>query len=52
MYSVDELQKIITTELQIRSEDLKKMTPANLYIPVDYSLEMGGKRLQIGRAHV
>lgn len=46
MYSVDELQKIITTELQIRSEELKKMTPANLYLPVDYSLEMGGKRLR------
>lgn len=46
MYSVDELQKIITTELQIRSEELKNMTPANLYLPVDYSLEMGGKRLR------
>ena len=46
MYTVDELQKIITTELQIRSEELKKMTPANLYLPVDYSLEMGGKRLR------
>jgi geranylgeranyl diphosphate synthase, type II len=46
LYSVDELQKIITTELQIRSEELKKITPANLYLPVDYSLEMGGKRLR------
>lgn len=46
MYSVAELQKIITDELQIRSEDLKKMSPANLYLPVDYSLEMGGKRLR------
>jgi len=46
LYSIDELQKIITTELQIRSEELKKMTPANLYLPVDYSLEMGGKRLR------
>ncbi|HSO87677.1 MAG TPA: polyprenyl synthetase family protein [Draconibacterium sp.] len=46
LYSVAELQKIITDELQIRSEDLKKMSPANLYLPVDYSLEMGGKRLR------
>lgn len=46
MYSIAELQKIITTELQIRSDNLKKMSPANLYLPVDYSLEMGGKRLR------
>jgi geranylgeranyl diphosphate synthase type II len=46
LYSVAELQKIINVELQIRTEDLKKMNPANLYNPVDYSLEMGGKRLR------
>ncbi len=46
MYSVNELQKIITAELQIISHDLKKMNPPNLYHPVDYSLEMGGKRLR------
>jgi geranylgeranyl diphosphate synthase, type II len=46
LYSIAELQKIITTELQIRSDNLKKMSPANLYLPVDYSLEMGGKRLR------
>jgi geranylgeranyl diphosphate synthase type II len=46
LYSVAELQKIINAELQIRTEDLKKMNPANLYNPVDYSLEMGGKRLR------
>ncbi len=46
MYSIAELQKIIHTEIEQRSEDLKKLTPANLYIPVDYSLEMGGKRLR------
>lgn len=46
MYSVAELNEILTTELQKRSEDLKKMNPANLYEPVDYSLEMGGKRLR------
>lgn len=46
MYSAAELQKIINTELQKRADDLKKMSPASLYNPVDYSLEMGGKRLR------
>lgn len=46
MYSVAELQKIINTEIEKRSEDLKKLNPANLYSPVEYSLEMGGKRLR------
>ena len=46
MYSVDELQKIINAEIHKRSEDLTKRNPADLYNPVDYSLEMGGKRLR------
>jgi geranylgeranyl diphosphate synthase, type II len=46
VYSVVELQKIINTEIEKRSEDLKKLNPANLYSPVEYSLEMGGKRLR------
>jgi geranylgeranyl diphosphate synthase, type II len=46
VYSVAELQKIINTEIEKRSEDLKKLNPANLYSPVEYSLEMGGKRLR------
>lgn len=46
MYSVAELNEILTAEIQRRSEDLKNMKPANLYVPVDYSLEMGGKRLR------
>lgn len=46
MYSIAELQQIINTELQHRSEELKKLNPFNLYNPVDYSLEMGGKRLR------
>ncbi|KAF0237856.1 MAG: geranylgeranyl diphosphate synthase type [Prolixibacteraceae bacterium] len=46
MYSVAGLLKIINTEIEQRSGDLKKLTPANLYKPVDYSLEMGGKRLR------
>jgi geranylgeranyl diphosphate synthase, type II len=46
VYSVAELQKFINTEIEKRSEGLKKLNPANLYRPVDYSLEMGGKRLR------
>jgi geranylgeranyl diphosphate synthase type II len=46
VYSVTELQNIINTGIQKRADDLKKMNPANLYHPVDYSLEMGGKRLR------
>ena len=46
MNSIAELQQILKTELQLRSEELKKMNPKNLYNPVDYSLEMGGKRLR------
>ena len=46
MYSIAELQQIINSELQHRSEELKKLNPVNLYNPVDYSLEMGGKRLR------
>lgn len=46
MHSITQLQEIINSELQKRSDDLRKMSPANLYNPVDYSLEMGGKRLR------
>ncbi len=46
MYTITQLQEIINTELQKRTGDLKKLTPANLYNPIDYSLEMGGKRLR------
>lgn len=46
MYSIEELQKIIDTEIVNCSKDLQKRNPADLYLPVDYSLEMGGKRLR------
>ena len=46
LYSITELQNIIKAELDTRSEELKKMNPIKLYRPVDYSLEMGGKRLR------
>ena len=46
MYSVQELQNIINTELQKRSEKLGKLNPFDLYAPVNYSLGIGGKRLR------
>lgn len=46
MYSTSQLQEIVNTELQKRSDELKKLSPFNLYKPIDYSLEMGGKRLR------
>lgn len=46
MYSVEELQELINNEIVTRSEALKQLHPANLYSPVNYSLEIGGKRLR------
>lgn len=46
MYSVEELQKIITDELAKRSLALLQQNPVELYEPINYSLEMGGKRLR------
>jgi len=46
MYSVEELQKIITDELAKRSVEMIEQKPVELYEPINYSLEMGGKRLR------
>jgi len=46
MYSVNQLQEIVNAEIKKRSEELKGKNPEKLYFPIDYSLEMGGKRLR------
>lgn len=46
MYSVEQLQKLVNTEIKNRSEKLKGLNPEYLYTPVKYSLEIGGKRLR------
>ncbi|WP_297088824.1 polyprenyl synthetase family protein [uncultured Draconibacterium sp.] len=46
MYTITELQKLINEELKVRSTELKKTNPVDLYSPVNYSLDMGGKRLR------
>lgn len=46
MYSLEELQEKINAEIQRRLVKLKKQKPAGLYQPVEYALELGGKRLR------
>lgn len=46
MYSVAKLQEIINAEIKVRSAVLNQRNPADLFLPVEYSLEMGGKRLR------
>ena len=46
MHSIKKLQEIIENEISVRSEQLKRRIPGNLYLPVNYSLGMGGKRLR------
>ncbi len=46
MHSIKELREIFEKEITVRSELIKDSSPKNLYLPVDYSLKMGGKRLR------
>ncbi len=46
MYTVEELQKIIRDELETRSGEMLRQAPLELYAPIHYSLDMGGKRLR------
>lgn len=46
MYSVDELGKIINAEIELRLSKLKQKKPAELYQPIEYALNIGGKRLR------
>jgi geranylgeranyl diphosphate synthase, type II len=46
MYSFEELQRLIIGEIASRSARLKARKPEELYTPVEYSLQMGGKRLR------
>lgn len=46
MFTFEELQEKINLEIQSRSEKLNKKKPAELYKPIEYTLEMGGKRLR------
>lgn len=46
MYSIKELQRIISDEIQNEAINIYKTEPVNLYQPISYTLNMGGKRLR------
>jgi len=46
IYSIEELHAILNEEIGNRSNELKERNPELLYQPIEYSLEMGGKRLR------
>lgn len=45
-YSIDELREIFQTALDSIRQELLEASPKDLYLPVDYSLKIGGKRLR------
>jgi geranylgeranyl diphosphate synthase type II len=45
-YSFGELQKLIGGQIEIEAGKIGQMQPANLYQPIGYTLDMGGKRLR------
>jgi geranylgeranyl diphosphate synthase, type II len=46
MYSISEIQSLITVEIDKEIEKLNTTEPQNLYEPIAYALAMGGKRLR------
>ena len=46
MYSVKDLQSLISVEIENEIYSLNQTEPQNLYQPVGYALTMGGKRLR------
>ena len=46
MYSIKELQSLISSEIERVIHQLYQTEPKNLYEPVGYALSMGGKRLR------
>ncbi len=46
MFTFDELQGIVDVEIRQRIKAMIDRNPAALYLPVEYTMEMGGKRLR------
>lgn len=46
MFTFDELQGIVNAEIRQRTKAMIDRNPAALYLPVEYTMEMGGKRLR------
>ncbi len=45
-YTLNELQNFVNSEIALVRKKLQQNSPSALYIPIDYSLEMGGKRIR------
>lgn len=45
-YTINELQDFVNSEIALIRKKLHQNSPSALYMPVDYSLEMGGKRIR------
>ena len=46
MFTFDELQRIVDAEIRQRTKAMIDRNPAARYLPVEYTMEMGGKRLR------
>jgi geranylgeranyl diphosphate synthase type II len=46
MYTFEELLEKVNTEIQNRAQKLNRKEPVKLYEPIEYTLDMGGKRLR------
>jgi geranylgeranyl diphosphate synthase type II len=44
--SIKELQQLVVNQIAEEAEKIGKTNPVNLYQPIDYTLNMGGKRLR------
>ncbi|WP_159517603.1 polyprenyl synthetase family protein [Sunxiuqinia indica] len=44
--SIKELQQLVGNQIAAEAEKIGKTNPVNLYQPIDYTLNMGGKRLR------
>lgn len=46
MYSIEDLQQLVVDQLNQEARRIGQTQPVNLYQPIEYTLNMGGKRLR------
>jgi geranylgeranyl diphosphate synthase type II len=46
MYSIEDLQQMVIDRLNHEAREIGQTQPVNLYQPIEYTLNMGGKRLR------
>lgn len=46
MYTIDEIQSLISIEIEKEIAQINQSKPKNLYAPIAYALSMGGKRVR------